>query len=281
MVSGDPMENGAESHEGGEGGGQLLVPGSDAPVTFERGEEILHMMPVPVVATMEVASFLAGGVEREAGKDVLLHQQGAQRVGVVAFVGYERAALLGRQILHQRWGHGDIGHVASAEQEFERTPLAIDQSMDFRREATTAQAHGLVGAVTFRIESAVMDPDVARIDEAKPARGFARQALENAIPQPRVTPSGKVTVRCAPVKSGGRQIAPGTARSQDIQERFHQLLQPGTGPASTSPLIPVFTRLWLLYAEQASAPTRDVSDRSSATCLADVFTPVSDFSNTP
>ena len=83
----DPVENGAEGEERGEGGGQLIVARGDAAAAFQAGKEVFHLMPVPIVAAVEEASLLARGIERQAGKDVLLHQERSQGVGVVSFVG--------------------------------------------------------------------------------------------------------------------------------------------------------------------------------------------------
>lgn len=260
MVLIDPMENGAQGNEGSKRGGELIIAGGDAAMTLEGREEVFHEVPFAVVASMERTVFFAGGVEGQAGKDIVCDQQLAQRIGIVTFVGDQRAAVALGQLCHQGRSHGDVGDVARTEQQEEGTPLAVDQSVDLRRQATPAEANGLRGSTALGIESAVMDADVACIDKPQAPAGLLRQSCEQTRPQTQVAPACEVAIDGTPRDRRVRQITPRTTGAEDIKQGDHHLFQRCWGPSSSFSFLPKFTRLWQLYAGRASAPDAEACD---------------------
>ncbi len=75
MALADPMEDGAQGDEGDKGSGEFLVAGGYAAVALEGAKEILHVMPMTIVAAMKGAPFFARGIQRQAREDILLHEQ--------------------------------------------------------------------------------------------------------------------------------------------------------------------------------------------------------------
>jgi len=281
MGSCEPIKNGAEGDEGGERSGEFVVPCRDTAVPFQRAEEIFHVMAMAVIAAMKGPAFLTSRVERQTRKDILFDQQRAQGIGIIAFVRDQRAAVALAQIGHQGRRHADISDVPGAQQQLQGAAVSIDQRMNLGCQPASAQADGLGFPAALGIESAVVEANITGVDEAQPPARFLRQPAQNAIPETKITPSGKMTVGGSPVKVGGRQIAPRATRAQHVQQRFHHLLQLAFRPSGTFPFLPVFTRLWLLYVGRASAPIRGVYDRSSARILAKSLIRCQAFSNTP
>lgn len=260
MVSFYPMKNGAERDERGEGSSELIVTCRNAPMTFERAEEVFDVMPVPIEPAVEVAMLLAGGVECQTREDMVLDQQAAQGVGVIAFVGDQRAAICGAQIGDQRRSHRDIRHVARAQEQLERAPVSIDQGMDLRGQPSAADADGLGGLAAGRIQTTVVNADIAGINETQSSFGLFGQGLQKTSPQTHLTPPRKVSVNGAPRHFRAGQVTPRATRTQHIEQRRHARLQFAARSAFATPPFPVFTRLWYLYAGKASAPFRGVCD---------------------
>jgi hypothetical protein len=126
----DPIENSAESNESRKRGRKFLVSSGDAALAFESSEEVLYMVTLPIVAAVKRPVFLACGIDGQARKDILFHQQHPPGIGVVTFVGDQSSALASRQTSNQRGRHSNVGHIPSAEQQFERAALSVHQRMD-------------------------------------------------------------------------------------------------------------------------------------------------------
>src|SRR6266446_4038051 len=125
----DPIENSAESNESRKRGRKFLVSSGDAALAFESSEEVLYMVTLPIVAAVKRPVFLACGIDGQARKDILFHQH-PPGIGVVTFVGDQSSALASRQTSNQRGRHSNVGHIPSAEQQFERAALSVHQRMD-------------------------------------------------------------------------------------------------------------------------------------------------------
>ncbi len=95
----DPIENSAESNESRKRGRKFLVSSGDAALAFESSEEVLYMVTLPIVAAVKRPVFLACGIDGQARKDILFHQQHPPGIGVVTFVGDQSSALASRQTI--------------------------------------------------------------------------------------------------------------------------------------------------------------------------------------
>ena len=93
------------------------------------------------------------------------------------------------------------------------------------------------------IERALVDSNIGCINKAQPSARLPGQPAQDLLPNPKIAPAGKVTIGRAPLEAKARQISPGTACPQHIQERLHELFQLGRRTARPFPLLPEFTRL--------------------------------------
>src|SRR5260370_27236787 len=115
------------------------------------------MLEPAVGALDEVAPLVALCIEREdalAGRCVGDHgdggaavEQGAQMIGVIAFVADQPGA--GRHPFQQRRSDCDIGDVAAGQAERERPARLVDQDMDFSGASAARAADGLVALPPF------------------------------------------------------------------------------------------------------------------------------------
>ena len=108
----------------------------------------------------------------------------------------------------------------------------------------------------------LVDAHVAGVDEMQTSAGSLGQTPEDLRPKPRVPPAGKVAIDGSPADRRAGHIAPRTTGAQKIKQRPDHRLQNRARSPSPSPPLMALARLWWLYAGRASAPSRNVCDRS-------------------
>jgi hypothetical protein len=112
------------------------------------GAEVLE----PTVGAFDnVAPFVALGIKREEplaiglvgdhGRGAAAVEEGAQMIGVIALVCDQPSACCRRG--QERRGGGDIGDIAAAQEENDRSSLAVDEGVDLGRAAATRAADRL------------------------------------------------------------------------------------------------------------------------------------------
>ena len=108
------MDDSAEGYEGRERGGQLVVAGGHAAMSFKGRKKVFHAVTLSIIAAMERSTCFAGRIGGQTRKDPLFKEQVAQFVRVVALVGDDGAALLKAKISNQLGSHDNIGNGATA-----------------------------------------------------------------------------------------------------------------------------------------------------------------------
>ncbi len=240
-------------NEGHKRSGQLVITSGHPPMALQRAKEVFHPMPAPIVTFVKGAFFLSPRRRRQAWPDIPFAKSHPQRVGIVSFVAHHGRTLSGINLLEQFRRLDRVGHITGAQSENDGTPVSIDDRVHLGSEPATTWSHRLRALASSGIGSAVMDTHISRIHTKHRPTTLLGQGLEDRKPETALTPLRKVSVNSSPMCAGARQIPPRTSGSQQIQQGDHDAFQVRWRPTTNFLPIPVFTRLWQLYAGKASA----------------------------
>ena len=127
--------------------GSLFITGGDAAKVFDGIEESLNQVALAVECEIAVPLDLAVGFRRDHRLDGAHFQTLDEAVAVVALVAKQRCGLdLSRKHVCLR----DVVCVSAYQTERERVSQRVDDGMDFRCQAATRAAYGLVLAPFLR-----------------------------------------------------------------------------------------------------------------------------------
>jgi hypothetical protein len=126
--------------------GGFFVASCDTSEVFDCIEESFDEIALAVEREITVAFDLAVGLGRDDWLDGAPFQAVDERVAVVGLVGEERC---GRDLSGQRFGLRDVVGLSWGQAECQRISQSIDDDMDFRRQAASGTAYGLVLAFFF------------------------------------------------------------------------------------------------------------------------------------
>jgi hypothetical protein len=191
LVLAFPMEDCCEGNECKKGDAELLVTGGNAPVPFDRAEEVLNPVALAVEAAMEWALFKPGAVQGKAGENVLLIKHGAKRIGVIAFVGHEHRAAHCVGPLHEVRSQDGVAYVASAQEKPHGAAPAIHERMDLGGKTSSAWPHRLHRLSACGISGAAVYPHVGAVDGEEFSFGTFAQRLQNSTPEATIPPMGE------------------------------------------------------------------------------------------
>ena len=210
------MEDRSEGNKGRKGRGEFVVAGGDVAVALKGTEEVFDTVSLAIVAAMEGTGFDPLVADGQAREDILFDPQEPERIRVVALVRQHRGAAESADVPDQRRGHGDIGHIACAEQPSQWPSAPVDQGMNLGRESAAAWSHGLGMLPAAGIGGALADSHISRVNAVEPPRGALVQALEEALPKALITPTRKVSIDRSPMAACTWQIPPRATRPEHV-----------------------------------------------------------------
>src|SRR4030095_4299427 len=145
------MKERSDVDKGEERVGELVITGGHTAMFLERTEEVLHAMPMPIVAFVEGTWFIAPGGCGQTGEDAQFIQLNAERIGVISLVA-DHGRTAGRiDLLEQLRSLERVGQVAGTEFQHHRPTISIHDGMDLGSKAATTGSHGLRQLAASRV----------------------------------------------------------------------------------------------------------------------------------
>ena len=142
----------SELDHGEERRAELVVARGDASVIFEFVEEALDEVALLVEPGAEADRTFAIGLGRDVGPAAALADHRAQPVGVIGLVAEHHLALA--HTVEQLGRCLDVVVVAGRDDQLDRQPVAIGQSMDFRSKTAPAASQTSIRVAFFKVAAA-------------------------------------------------------------------------------------------------------------------------------
>jgi len=256
MVLAFPVQDSGQADEREERGAELLIAGGDAPMLFDRAEEVLDAVTLAIEATVKVPGAEPLPAHSKAREDVLLVEKRPQCIRVIAFIGHKHCAAHCADTAHQLGSTGDVHDISRAQNKPHCPSSAVHQRMDLGGKPAPAWSHRLRLLTSNRVACANVYPHVTAVDAEELSFCTLAKSFEDARPCAIIPPACKVAINGAPTHCIAGQIAPGTACPQDVKNRSDHGFQLGAWPASAASPFMDFRGLWQLYAGRASAPSQ-------------------------
>jgi hypothetical protein len=144
----DPIgQDGDDAQAGEEVSSGFVISGGDGAEIFEAAIGAFDEVAVFVEFGVEGEEPLAIGLVGDDRRGPATFEEAAQVVGIIAFVANQPGGWRGRR--QERPGEGDVGDIAAAQPERERTAPGIDEDVDLGGAPTARAADFLVSLPPF------------------------------------------------------------------------------------------------------------------------------------
>lgn len=211
----EPVEHRRDLNKGEKSRCELVVASADAPMAFDTAEEVFDAVSLAIVAAVESDGSAAVPLRRDAESSTLPTESCAERISIEALVGNRLAVPQGGQQWFNRvqivpLSRGDSQGDGATPRVNNRGELGVNASLG-ATDRLLRLAPGGVGAVLVQL-------DVRAIDVTELAISVLRDQLQHPGEQIRATPAPKPSVDRTPRSERRRQIPPGHARAQNVED---------------------------------------------------------------
>ena len=140
-----------ELDESEEGSAELVVASGNPAELLELIEEAFNMVALAVERLLPSVPLLAIGAVGNVGNGTLSPDVRTNTVRIVAFVGNDHGTLL--KTGEQRFGAGNVMHLAGRDQEADWATFRVDPRVDLRAEASSTSPHTTISTLFLTPEA--------------------------------------------------------------------------------------------------------------------------------